>query len=61
MRVVDWNRGGAWMLDVPLMLMLSPRWASERMSAQSLIVREVPPPPEEVASCVSRAETAGWR
>ena len=42
------------------MLMLSPRWASVRMSAQLLMVREVPPPPEEVSSWDSRAVTAGW-
>ena len=42
------------------MLILSPRWASVRMSAQSEIVREVPPPPLEVSSCFSRVETAAW-
>ena len=42
------------------MLMLSPRWASVRMSAQSDIVSEVPPPPAAVSSCCSRRVTAGW-
>jgi len=46
--------------QVPFTLMLSPRWASERISAQSTIVREVPPPPVSVSSCFSRMETAGW-
>lgn len=35
--------------QVPLMEMLSPRCASERMVSQ-VIVREVPPPPAEVSS-----------
>ena len=35
---------------VPLTLMLSPRWASVRISAQSVIVKEVPPPPLLVSS-----------
>lgn len=42
------------------MLMLSPRWASVRISAQSEIVSEVPPPPAAVSSCLSRRVTAGW-
>lgn len=41
--------------QVPLMLMLSPRWASVRMEAQLEIVREVP----AVASWGSRTVTAG--
>lgn len=41
------------------MLMLSPKWASVRMSAQSEIVREVPPPPAALSSCFSRRVTAG--
>ncbi len=41
------------------MLMLSPKWASVRMSAQSEIVSEVPPPPAAVLSCFSRRVTAG--
>ena len=44
---------------VPFMLMLSPRWASVRISAQSEIVSEVPPPPAAVSSCFSRRVTAG--
>lgn len=44
---------------VPLILMLSPRWASVRISSQSEMVREVPPPPDEVSSWDSRAVTAG--
>ena len=43
------------------MLMLSPSFASVRMSSQSVIVREVPPPPLDVSSWDSRAETAGGR
>lgn len=39
--------------QVPLMLMLSPRWASSRMEGQEM-VRDVPPPPAEVSSW-------GWR
>ena len=42
------------------MLMLSPSWASVRISAQSEIVSEVPPPPAAVSSCFSRRVTAGW-
>ncbi len=42
----------------PLMEMLSPIWASVKMSAASETVREVPPPPELVVSRASRAETA---
>lgn len=45
--------------DVPFMLMLSPKWASVRTSAQSEIVSEVPPPPAAVSSCFSRRVTAG--
>lgn len=45
---------------VPLMLMLSPKWASVRISAQSEIVIEVPPPPAAVSSCFSRRVTAGY-
>ena len=44
---------------VPFMLMLSPKWASVRISAQSEIVSEVPPPPAAVSSCFSRWVTAG--
>lgn len=40
------------------MLMLSPKWASVRISAQSEIVRDVPPPPAAVSSCFSRRVTA---
>lgn len=45
--------------QVPLTLMLSPRWASTRISAQFEMVRLVPPPPLEVSSCWARRETAG--
>ena len=34
--------------QVPFILMLSPKWASVRISAQLEIVREVPPPPAAV-------------
>ena len=44
---------------LPLMLILSPSFASVRISAQSEIIREVPPPPLDVSSCFSREETAG--
>ena len=44
---------------VPFMLMLSPRLASVRISAQSEMVREVPPPPAAVSSCFSSRVTAG--
>ena len=43
--------------QVPLMLILSPSLASSRISAQSEMVREVPPPPAEVSSWGWRAET----
>lgn len=43
------------------MLMLSPRLASVRISEHWEIVREVPPPPELVASCWVRFETTGLR
>ena len=46
--------------QVPLMLMLSPRWASSRMEAQEM-VREVPPPPAVLSSCGWRAVTAVLR
>ena len=46
--------------NIPLMLILSPRCASDRISAQFVMVRDVPPPPPSVSSCFSRAETAGW-
>ncbi len=52
--------GGFYGDGVPLMLILSPRWASVRISAQSPMVREVPPPPAEESSCFSRVVTAGW-
>lgn len=45
---------------VPFILMLSPKWASVRISAQSEIVSEVPPPPAAESSCFSRRVTAGW-
>ena len=45
---------------VPFTQMLSPRWASSRISEQSLIVSEVPPPPLDVSSCFIRLETASW-
>ena len=45
--------------QVPFILMLSPKWASVRISAQLDIVREVPPPPAAVSSWASRAVTAG--
>ena len=45
--------------QVPLILMLSPRWASVRMEAQEPIVREVPPPPPWVSSRWERERTAG--
>lgn len=38
--------------------MLSPRWQSVRISPQPEIVRLVPPPPLELASCCARRETA---
>lgn len=41
------------------MQMLSPRWASFRMSAASSMVADVPPPPLEVVSRGSKAEIAG--
>ena len=44
--------------QVPLMEMLSPRCASERMLLLQVIVREVPPPPPDVSSWGSRAVTA---
>ena len=43
---------------VPFMLMLSPKWASLRISAQLEIVRDVPPP--SVSSSWARVVTAGW-
>lgn len=46
--------------NAPLMLMLSPKWASVRISAQSEMVSEVPPPPAAVSSCFSRRVTAGF-
>ena len=46
--------------QVPFILILSPKWASVRMSAQLEIVREVPPPPAAVSSWASRAVTAGY-
>ena len=46
--------------QVPFMLILSPKWASARMSAHLEIVREVPPPPAAVSSWASRAVTAGY-
>ena len=49
------RKGGA-----PFMLILSPKWASVRMSAQSEIVSEVPPPPAAESSCFSRRVTAGY-
>ena len=49
------REGGA-----PFILMLSPKWASVSISAQSEIVSEVPPPPAAVSSCTSRRLTAGW-
>ena len=45
--------------DAPFMLILSPKWASVRISAQSEMVSEVPPPPAAVSSCFSRRVTAG--
>ena len=45
--------------QVPLMLMLSPRWASVRIEAQLEMVREVPLPPAVVVSRGWRAVTAG--
>ena len=44
----------------PFILMLSPKWASVRISAQSEIVSEVPPPPAAESSCFSRRVTAGY-
>lgn len=44
--------------QVPLTEMESPRWQSVRMSAQSEMVREVPPPPEADASSWLSSETA---
>lgn len=42
---------------VPLTDMLSPKCASPRISPQSEIVRDVPPPPLEVSSLGSSADT----
>lgn len=42
----------------PLTEILSPRWASPRISAALVIVREVPPPPVEVSSWGINDETA---
>lgn len=48
-----------WIIYLPFTLMLSPRCASVRISAQSEIVREVPPPPLALVSRGSRDVTAG--
>lgn len=45
---------------VPLMLMLSPRWASSRISEQFEMVSEVPPPPLALSSCWISVVTATW-
>lgn len=42
----------------PLTEMLSPRWASSRISAALEMVREVPPPPVVVSSWGISEETA---
>jgi hypothetical protein len=44
---------------VPFTLMLSPRWASVRISSQLVMVNEVPPPPLAEVSRGSSEETAG--
>lgn len=44
--------------DIPLTLMLSPKCASERISSQSEMVSDVPPPPLNEVSRGSRAVTA---
>lgn len=43
---------------IPLMQILSPRWASERMSLAPSIVRDVPPPPAVLVSRGSSEDTA---
>ena len=53
------GQGVALELVIPFMLMLSPKWASARISAQSEMVSEVPPPPAALSSCFSRRVTAG--
>ena len=53
------RRGIERVYGAPFMLMLSPKWASVRISAQSEIVSEVPPPPAALSSCFSRRVTAG--
>lgn len=52
-------KSGRMRAGVPFILMLSPKWASVRISPQSEIVSEVPPPPAAVSSCFSRRVTAG--
>lgn len=42
------------------MLILSPRWASLRISAQFDIVKEVPPPPADESSRFSKEVMAGF-
>lgn len=42
----------------PLTEILSPRWASPRISAASVMVREVPPPPVAVSSWGTNDKTA---
>jgi hypothetical protein len=44
--------------EVPLTLMLSPKCASPKISSQSEIVNDVPPPPDAVLSSASSAATA---
>ena len=57
--------GGKWDLcvyvqdSVPFTAMLSPRWASVRISSQLVMVKDVPPPPLAEVSRGSRDETAG--
>ena len=46
-------------IKIPFTAILSPRWASVRISSQSEIVSEVPPPPLAEVSRGSRAVTAG--
>lgn len=43
---------------LPFTLMLSPRWASARISSQFAMVNDVPPPPLDEVSRGSREVTA---
>lgn len=52
---VNWYHA---MQFIPLTAILSPRWQSVRISSQSVIVNDVPPPPLDEVSRGSRDETA---